>query len=45
VVWLEGRNLWNLRRWHSEGLNDFLSGREHCIPISREERQSNENIS
>ena len=44
VLWLEGRRLWDLRRWHAEGLNDFLEGRDDCIPPSREEQAANPNF-
>jgi starch-binding outer membrane protein, SusD/RagB family len=45
VTWLEGRRLWDLRRWFNEGsaspaYNAFLSGRNKGIPISLEERQA-----
>lgn len=46
VVWLEGRRLWQLRRWAVEAgpaRNPFLEGRASCIPISLDERQSNPN--
>ncbi len=44
VLWLEARRLWDLRRWHAEGLNDFLDGRDDCIPPSREEQAANPNF-
>lgn len=47
VLWLEGRRLWDLRRWYAEtgpAHNDFLEGRDKCIPISEEERNSNPNL-
>jgi len=44
VLWIEGRRLWDLRRWHAEGLNDFLEGRDDCIPPSREEQAANPNF-
>lgn len=44
VLWLEARRLWDLRRWHAEGLNDFLEGRDDCIPPSREEQAANPNF-
>ncbi len=44
VLWLEGRRLWDLRRWHAEGLNDFLEGRDDCVPPSREEQAANPNF-
>ncbi|AHG89370.1 RagB/SusD domain-containing protein [Gemmatirosa kalamazoonensis] len=48
VVWLEGRRLWQLRRWQAAtdaSHNGFLDGRATCIPISLAERQSNPNAS
>ncbi len=44
VTWLEGRRLWDLRRWNVEGTNTFLSGRSKCIPISLNELASNPNV-
>ncbi|HYW32722.1 MAG TPA: RagB/SusD family nutrient uptake outer membrane protein [Gemmatimonas sp.] len=44
VLWLEGRRLWDLRRWFVEGRNTFLQGRDRCLPISTEERGSNPNL-
>jgi hypothetical protein len=44
VLWLEGRRLWDLHRWHAEGLNDFLENRDDCIPPSREEQAANPNF-
>lgn len=47
VLWLEGRRFWDLRRWHGEtgpARNTFLEGRDKCIPISREEKDSNPNL-
>jgi len=47
VVWLEGRRLWDLRRWNAEtgpARNSFLDGRDKCIPISFNERVSNPNL-
>ncbi|GAC1517494.1 MAG: hypothetical protein NVS1B4_17940 [Gemmatimonadaceae bacterium] len=43
-LWLEARRLRDLRRWFDDpGLahNDFLRGRDKCIPISKNERDSN----
>jgi hypothetical protein len=48
VTWLEGRRLWDLRRWNEDtgpAHNTFLDGRDKCIPISLEERQVNPNLS
>lgn len=44
VLWLEGRRLWDLRRWNAEGTNSFLTGRSKCIPVSVNERASNPNL-
>lgn len=44
VVWLEVRRFWDLRRWYEEGRNQFLANRDKCIPISRNEMNSNPNL-
>lgn len=47
VVWLEGRRLWDLRRWNAEtgpARNAFLDARDKCIPISLNELQTNPNL-
>lgn len=44
VLWIEGRRLWDLRRWHAEGRNDFLTGRDNCVPASLDERRANPNF-
>jgi hypothetical protein len=44
VLWLEGRRLWDLRRWHAEGTNPFLDGRDTCMPIGASELASNPNL-
>lgn len=44
VVWLEGRRLWDLRRWFAEGTNNFLANRSKCIPVSVNEAAANPNI-
>jgi hypothetical protein len=47
VVWLEGRRLWQLRRWTVDpgpAHVTFLNGRATCIPISQAEQQSNPNL-
>ena len=44
VLWLEGRHLWDLRRWFVDGTNTFLQGRDKCIPPSANERASNANL-
>jgi starch-binding outer membrane protein, SusD/RagB family len=45
VLWLEGRRLFDLRRWFEEGRHDFLTDRDRCIPISDREREANDNLS
>ncbi len=48
TLWLEGRRLWDLRRWEAAGgdqVDPFSSGRDTCFPISAEERRVNQNIS
>ena len=48
VVWLEGRRLWQMRRWQAASGPShvtFLDGRANCIPISLAEMQSNPNAS
>jgi hypothetical protein len=45
VLWLEGRRLFDLKRWLAEGRNTTLQGRSTCIPISLEERGANPNVS
>jgi starch-binding outer membrane protein, SusD/RagB family len=44
VLWLEGRRFWDLRRWYDEGLDDFLAGRDRCIPPSSDEIASNPHL-
>jgi hypothetical protein len=44
VLWLEGRRLWDLRRWNAEGTNSFLDGRSKCIPPSANEQAANPNF-
>lgn len=47
TVWLEGRALWDLRRWNAEtgpAHDSFLDDRDKCIPISETEMQSNLNL-
>ena len=44
VLWLEGRRLWDLRRWLDEGRNLTLKGRSTCVPISAEEVAGNPNL-
>jgi hypothetical protein len=44
VLWLEGRRLWDLRRWLASGRNTALQGRSTCVPISLEEIGANPNL-
>jgi hypothetical protein len=44
VLWLEGRRLWDLRRWLVAGTNNFLNGRDKCIPPSANEVAANPNF-
>lgn len=44
VLWLEGRRLWDLRRWLASGRNTALQGRSTCVPISLEEIGANTNL-
>ncbi|MEO7366507.1 MAG: RagB/SusD family nutrient uptake outer membrane protein [Gemmatimonadaceae bacterium] len=44
VTWLEGRRLWDLRRWLIAGTNTFLATRSKCIPVSTNEVAANPNI-
>jgi starch-binding outer membrane protein, SusD/RagB family len=44
LLWLEGRRLWDLRRWLAEGRNTTLRGRSVCVPISLEEQGANPNL-
>jgi hypothetical protein len=47
TLWLEGRRLWDLRRWQAQGgeaADPFAQGRDLCFPISREEKRVNPNI-
>ncbi|MEX2376046.1 MAG: RagB/SusD family nutrient uptake outer membrane protein [Dehalococcoidia bacterium] len=43
-LWLEGRTLWDLNRWHEEGRHSFLDGRDGCIPIGSSEIRTNPNL-
>jgi len=45
--WLEGRRLWDMRRWSVEGApkaDPFASGRDLCFPISDREMRANKNV-
>jgi len=44
VLWLEGRRLYDLRRWLADGRNTQLQGRSSCMPISLEEIGANPNL-
>ena len=47
VTWLEGRRLWDLRRWNAATgaeHNSFLDGRDKCVPPSSNELASNPNL-
>lgn len=44
VLWLEGRRLWDLRRWLAEKRDVTLEGLSTCIPISQEEAGANPNL-
>lgn len=40
VLWMEGRRLWDLRRFD----DPFLADRDRCIPISENEENTNPNV-
>ncbi len=47
ITWLENRRFWDERRWFEAtgpAHFDFLKDRDKCIPISKEEKDSNPNI-
>lgn len=44
VLWLEGRRLWDLRRWQAANTSTFLTGRATCLPPSSVEQASNPNF-
>lgn len=47
TLWLEGRRLWDLRRWKDEGgvvADPYAADRDTCFPISQEERRVNPNL-
>ena len=44
VTWLEGRRLWDLRRWLAAGTNSFLANRSKCLPVSTNELAANPNL-
>jgi len=46
-LWLEGRRVWDLRRWYAEGrIGEWKATPNHakCMPISDNERRSNKNL-
>lgn len=46
-LWLEGRRVWDLRRWHEEGrIGEWkgTAGHSKCVPISDNELRSNKNL-
>lgn len=48
TLWLEGRRLWDMRRWKVEGApmaDPFAVGRDLCFPVGNEEFRSNPNVS
>jgi len=44
VLWLEGRRLWDLRRWQVAGTSTFLTNRARCLPPSANEQAANHNL-
>jgi hypothetical protein len=44
VLWLEGRRLYDLRRWLAAGTNSFLATRDKCMPFGSSEIASNPNL-
>jgi hypothetical protein len=44
VLWLEGRRMWDLRRWLAENRDATLQGKSTCMPISQEEVGANPNL-
>ena len=47
VLWLENRRFWDLRRWNTEPApikEAYLDTRDKCVPISRNEKESNLNL-
>jgi len=48
TLWLEGRRLWDMRRWKQDGApmaDPWLGSRDTCFPIGRAESQANPNVS
>jgi len=47
TLWLEGRRLWDLRRWKADGApkeDPFDQGRDLCFPISQSEQRANPQV-
>lgn len=47
TLWLEGRRLWDMRRWQVEGApmaDPFADDRDLCFPVGNEEFRSNPNV-
>ncbi len=47
TTWLEGRRLWDMRRWEVEGgvkRDPYLQGRDECFPIGSSERAANRKV-
>ncbi len=47
VLWLEGRRLWDLRRWYLDSgpaRNTYLEGRGKCMPPGSDEQAANPNL-
>jgi hypothetical protein len=40
ILWMEGRRLWDLRRFD----DPFLEGRDRCMPIGKSEIDTNDNL-
>lgn len=46
-MWIEGRRFWDLRRWYEEtgpSHNDFLDGRDQCVPVGKTEQEMNPHL-
>jgi hypothetical protein len=47
VTWLEGRSLWDASRWYAAtgaAHDDFMKNRSKCLPVSKDEMDSNPNL-
>lgn len=45
--WIEGRSLWDYRRWYQEtgpAYNPLMDGRDPCFPIPESEKEANPNL-